>query len=80
VRHNAKIQREKLAVWAAKHHQESLHTRPAPARPRTSLPPTIRIGDLFRALSVLLSVAISVLFLRRYLTDKGLGKDKDNEK
>ncbi len=80
VRHNAKIQREKLAVWAAKHHQESLHTRPAAARPSTNLPPTIRIGDLFRALSVLLSVAISVLFLRRYLTDKGLGKDKGNEK
>ncbi len=75
VRHNAKIQREKLAVWAAKHHQESLHTRPAPTRPRTNLPTTIRIGDLFRALSVLLSVAISVLFLRRYLTDKGKGNE-----
>jgi acyl-CoA synthetase (AMP-forming)/AMP-acid ligase II len=80
VRHNAKIQREKLAVWAAKHHHESLHTRPSPPCPSTSLPPTTRIGDLFRALSVLLSVAISVLFLRRYLTDKGLGKGKDNEK
>jgi acyl-CoA synthetase (AMP-forming)/AMP-acid ligase II len=80
VRHNAKIQREKLAVWAAKHHHESLHTRPSSPCPSTSLPPTIRIGDLFRALSVLLSVAVSVLFLRRYLTDKGLGKGKGNEK
>ncbi|MBN2391297.1 MAG: hypothetical protein JXR84_11255, partial [Anaerolineae bacterium] len=75
VRHNAKIQREKLAVWAAKHHHESLHTRPSPPCPGTSLPTTIRIGDLFRALSVLLSVAISVLFLRRYLTDKGKGNE-----
>ncbi|MEJ5308130.1 MAG: fatty acid CoA ligase family protein [Anaerolineae bacterium] len=71
VRHNAKIQREKLAVWAAKHLHESWHTRPAPTRPSTTLPPTIRIGDLFRALSVLLSVAVSVLFIRRYLTGKG---------
>ena len=70
VRHNVKIQREKLAVWAAKHHLESLHTRPPQSSPSTSLPPAIRIGDLFRALSVLLSVAISVLFLRRYLKGK----------
>lgn len=74
VRHNAKIQREKLAVWAAKHLRASLHTRaPAPA-PAASLPPAVRIGDLFRALSVLLSVAVSVLFLRRYLTGKGSKK------
>lgn len=77
VRHNAKIQREKLAVWAAKHLHESLHTRPPVASPDTRLPPTVRIGDLFRALSVLLSVAISVLFLRRYLTDKGKGKGNE---
>ena len=70
VRHNAKIQREKLAVWAAKHHRKSLHTRP-PVRSRdTSLPPSVRIGDLFRALSILLSVTLSVLFLRRYLKGK----------
>lgn len=71
VRHNAKIQREKLAVWAAKHHHESLHTRPSPPCPSPRLPTAIRIGDLFRALSILLSVAVSVLFIRRYLTGKG---------
>ena len=73
VRHNVKIQREKLATWAIKHYHESLHTRPAAQRSDTRLPANVRIGDLFRALSVLLSVAISVLFLRRYLTDKGKG-------
>jgi len=70
VRHNAKIQREKLAVWAAKHHHESLHTRPSAPCPDTRLPPGVRIGDLFRALSIFLSVTLSVLFLRRYLKGK----------
>jgi olefin beta-lactone synthetase len=67
VRHNAKIQREKLAVWAAKHHHESLHTRPPVQCPDNRLPTRVRIGDLFRALSIFLSVIVSVLFLRRYL-------------
>lgn len=70
VRHNVKIQREKLAVWAAKHHHESLHKRPPAPCPDTKLPTGVRIGDLFRALSVLLSVALSILFLRRYLKKK----------
>ncbi|HOU15497.1 MAG TPA: fatty acid CoA ligase family protein [Anaerolineae bacterium] len=78
VRHNAKIQREKLAVWAAHHHREALHGADmtiCPSSKPEGLPPSVRIGDLFRALSVLLSVAISVLFLRRYLTDKGKGNE-----
>ncbi len=77
VRHNAKIQREKLAAWAVHHQREALHGVDMSTCPSTkpeSLPPSVRVGDLFRALSVLLSVAVSVLFLRRYLTDKGLGK------
>jgi acyl-CoA synthetase (AMP-forming)/AMP-acid ligase II len=70
VRHNVKIQREKLAVWAAKHHAESLHTRPPVHSPDKNLPSRVRIGDLFRAFSILLSVTLSVLFLRRYLKGK----------
>jgi acyl-coenzyme A synthetase/AMP-(fatty) acid ligase len=79
VRHNAKIQREKLAVWATRHHREALHgvdMSTCPSSKTESLPPSVRVGDLFRTLSVLLSVAVSVLFLRRYLTDKGLGNKK----
>ena len=77
VRHNAKIQREKLAAWAVKHYHESLHTRPPVQSPETRLPASVRIGDLFRALSILLSVALSVLFLRRYLSEKGSKETKE---
>ncbi|MBN2390871.1 MAG: hypothetical protein JXR84_09110, partial [Anaerolineae bacterium] len=70
VRHNVKIQREKLATWAVKHYHESLHTRPPVQHPDTRPPVSVRIGDLFRALSILLSVAVSILFLRRYLKGK----------
>ena len=77
VRHNVKIQREKLAAWAVKHYHESLHTRPPIQHPDTHLPTSVRIGDLFRALSILLSVALSVLFLRRYLSEKGNKETKE---
>ncbi len=73
VRHNAKIQREKLAVWAARHQREALRgvdMPPGHSAKAQKLPTSVRIGDLFRALSILLSVAVSVLFLRRYLTGK----------
>ena len=68
VRHNAKIQREKLAVWAAKHLRESLKQKTAPvstAQTETRIPRSRRIGDLFRAVSILLSVALSIVFLSR---------------
>ncbi|HQE91484.1 MAG TPA: fatty acid CoA ligase family protein [Anaerolineae bacterium] len=74
VRHNAKIQREKLAVWAARHDREALRgvdMSRSPSGQGEGLPPGVRIGDLFRALGVLLSVAVSVIFLRRYLSEKG---------
>ncbi len=68
VRHNAKIQREKLAAWAAKHLHESLQQKtasPPSSQPAEHIPPSRRIGDLFRALSILLSVMISILFISR---------------
>ena len=76
VRHNAKIQREKLAVWAKTHLRESLKQKTAiPSTPPSDarIPPGRRIGDLFRVLSILLSVAVSILFVRRHLRDKKTG-------
>jgi len=73
VRHNAKIRREELAVWASHHQREALHgvDMTVCASPNTEpLPPAVRLGDLFRALSILFSVILSLLFVRRYLTGK----------
>jgi len=68
VRHNVKIQREKLAVWATKHLRESLKQKTAAvptSQTEDRVPSNRRIGDLFRAVSILLSVALSILFLSR---------------
>jgi acyl-CoA synthetase (AMP-forming)/AMP-acid ligase II len=60
VRHNAKIQREKLAAWAARHLPSETASE-APTRREGQF-----LKHLFQVLGVLLSVTLSVVVLRHH--------------
>ncbi|MGC9468357.1 MAG: fatty acid CoA ligase family protein [Anaerolineae bacterium] len=85
VRHNAKIQREKLAVWATA--QERRYGRGAPARIEKEVEaaararPQKRLGDLLRALGLAAGLAVSgLLLLKRLRRSKQGATDSESEK
>ena len=71
VRHNVKIQREKLAIWAARHLPEYLLPQqavsaaeaPVSGSRRPLLPPWLR--NVWALLGIAVGVALSVLFFGR---------------
>ena len=83
VRHNAKIQREKLAVWAAQQHR-NLSAGQRSAQPATPQSTDVtyagtsrqkrRIGDLLSIFGVIAGVAVSALLLAKRLRRKNGGE------